>query len=159
MSFFGEMDRGLGAKGDFAQADVIPHEVAHHVQYVTGILQTANHTLRQKGQSQGPTPSPSTPSDRPISMQAHGLPIAISPRPSSQATWRKRSGQPVLWAMTVYKNALKALPCQIALPMAPAPNGWPGSKRAVKAGVYAAAIDLQPETFKRVRRLLRRARF
>jgi predicted metalloprotease len=53
MSFFEEMDRGLGAKGDFAQAYVIAHEVAHHVQDVTGILPKANRTMRQQGQSKG----------------------------------------------------------------------------------------------------------
>ncbi|MCA3691805.1 neutral zinc metallopeptidase [Aquidulcibacter sp.] len=53
MSFFEEMDRGLGAQGDFAQAYVIAHEVAHHVQYVTGILPQANRAMRQQGQSKG----------------------------------------------------------------------------------------------------------
>ncbi len=53
MSFFEEMDRNLGAKGDFAQAYVIAHEVAHHVQDVTGILPKANRAMRQQGQSKG----------------------------------------------------------------------------------------------------------
>ena len=53
MSFFEEMDRGLGAKGDFAQAYVIAHEVAHYVQDVTGILPKANRAMRQQGQSKG----------------------------------------------------------------------------------------------------------
>ena len=53
MSFFEEIDRGLGAKGDFAQAYVIAHEVAHHVQDVTGILPKANRAMRQQGQSKG----------------------------------------------------------------------------------------------------------
>lgn len=53
MSFFEEMDRGLGAKGDFAQAYVIAHEVAHHVQDVTGILPKASRAMRQQGQSKG----------------------------------------------------------------------------------------------------------
>lgn len=34
--FYQVMDRQLGAKGDFARAYVIAHEVAHHVQNVTG---------------------------------------------------------------------------------------------------------------------------
>lgn len=34
--FYQIMERQLGAKGDFAQAYVIAHEVAHHVQNVTG---------------------------------------------------------------------------------------------------------------------------
>ncbi|MFN5270462.1 MAG: neutral zinc metallopeptidase [Hyphomonadaceae bacterium] len=53
MSFFEEMDRGLGAKGDFAQAYVIAHEVAHHLQDVTGILPKANRAMRQQGQNKG----------------------------------------------------------------------------------------------------------
>jgi predicted metalloprotease len=53
MSFFEEMDRGLGAQGDFAQAYVIAHEVAHHVQNVTGILPKANRAMRQQGQTKG----------------------------------------------------------------------------------------------------------
>ncbi|WP_313585957.1 neutral zinc metallopeptidase [Aquidulcibacter sp.] len=53
LSFFEEMDRGLGAKGDFAQAYVIAHEVAHHVQDVTGILPRANRAMRKQGQSKG----------------------------------------------------------------------------------------------------------
>lgn len=53
MSFFEEMDRGLGAKGDFAQAYVIAHEVAHHVQDVTGVLPKANRAMRQEGRNKG----------------------------------------------------------------------------------------------------------
>jgi uncharacterized protein len=53
MSFFDEMDRGLGAKGDFAQAYVIAHEVGHHVQDVLGILPQANQAMRSRGQAKG----------------------------------------------------------------------------------------------------------
>jgi len=35
--FFQEMETRLGAKGDFAQAYVIAHEVGHHIQTITGI--------------------------------------------------------------------------------------------------------------------------
>ena len=39
LSFFGEMERKLGAAGDFAQAYVVAHEVGHHVQKLTGITE------------------------------------------------------------------------------------------------------------------------
>lgn len=37
-SFFRDMQRKLGASGDFAQAYVIAHEVGHHIQNLLGIL-------------------------------------------------------------------------------------------------------------------------
>ncbi len=39
LSFFQELDRRFDAPGDFAQAYVIAHEVAHHVQTLTGRAQ------------------------------------------------------------------------------------------------------------------------
>ena len=36
LRFFNELDRKLGAPGDFAQAYVIAHEVGHHVQNLLG---------------------------------------------------------------------------------------------------------------------------
>ena len=53
MSFFDEMDRGLGAKGDFAQAYVIAHEVGHHVQDVLEILPQAHQAMRRRGEDKG----------------------------------------------------------------------------------------------------------
>jgi hypothetical protein len=40
--FFATMTQRLGAKGDFAAAYVVAHEVAHHVQNELGILSQAN---------------------------------------------------------------------------------------------------------------------
>jgi uncharacterized protein len=53
MGFFDEMDRGLGAKGDFAQAYVIAHEVGHHVQDVLEILPQAHQAMRNRGEAKG----------------------------------------------------------------------------------------------------------
>ncbi|MCQ2253289.1 MAG: neutral zinc metallopeptidase [Bacteroidales bacterium] len=39
LGFFSTMKRQLGAKGDFAFAYVIAHEVGHHIEYETGVLQ------------------------------------------------------------------------------------------------------------------------
>jgi len=42
MAFFKVMDRQLGAGGDFAQAYVIAHEIAHHVQNELGVMEQVN---------------------------------------------------------------------------------------------------------------------
>src|SRR5262249_53584211 len=36
LSFYRDMERKLGAKGDFARAYVVAHEVGHHVQHLLG---------------------------------------------------------------------------------------------------------------------------
>ncbi|MEP1470239.1 MAG: neutral zinc metallopeptidase [Halieaceae bacterium] len=46
LSFFGDLAQRHGAPGDFAQAYVVAHEVAHHVQTLLGISQQ----VRQAGQ-------------------------------------------------------------------------------------------------------------
>jgi hypothetical protein len=50
--FFTTLSRRLGAKGDFAAAYVVAHEVAHHVQNELGILGQANTLRRQVSQSE-----------------------------------------------------------------------------------------------------------
>jgi uncharacterized protein len=48
--FFATLSRQLGAKGDFAAAYVIAHEVAHHVQNELGILGQVEQLRRQSSQ-------------------------------------------------------------------------------------------------------------
>ena len=50
--FFSTMQNQLGAKGDFAMAYVVAHEVAHHVQDELGILGKANQARAQVSQSE-----------------------------------------------------------------------------------------------------------
>lgn len=45
--FFVTLDRQLGAKGDFASAYVVAHEISHHVQNELGILSRANEVRAQ----------------------------------------------------------------------------------------------------------------
>jgi uncharacterized protein len=46
LSFYEQLRRDLGAPGDFAQAYVIAHEVGHHVQNVTGIMERVDRANR-----------------------------------------------------------------------------------------------------------------
>ncbi|MGL6210262.1 MAG: KPN_02809 family neutral zinc metallopeptidase [Paracoccaceae bacterium] len=50
--FFTTMDQRLGAKGDFAAAYVVAHEVAHHVQNELGILGKAHQLRAQSSQTE-----------------------------------------------------------------------------------------------------------
>ena len=52
LSFFKNMQRNLGADGDFAYAYVIAHEVGHHVQYLLGILGEAHSRMQQMSQTE-----------------------------------------------------------------------------------------------------------
>lgn len=50
--FFVTLGRRMGAKGDFAAAYVVAHEIAHHVQNELGILGKANQIRQQSSQAQ-----------------------------------------------------------------------------------------------------------
>ncbi|MBO4660281.1 MAG: zinc metallopeptidase [Prevotella sp.] len=47
LSFFTQMERQLGAPGDFARAYVIAHEVGHHVENLLGTLSKAHAQMNQ----------------------------------------------------------------------------------------------------------------
>lgn len=51
-AFFATLSQRLGAKGDFAAAYVIAHEVAHHVQNELGILGKVNRLRQQSSQTE-----------------------------------------------------------------------------------------------------------
>lgn len=48
--FFRVLESQLGAKGDFAQAYVIAHEVAHHVQNLMGVMRKSHEMKQQVSQ-------------------------------------------------------------------------------------------------------------
>jgi uncharacterized protein len=52
-SFFQEMQTKLGASGDFAHAYVIAHEVGHHIQNLTGVLDEASKQQRRVSSREG----------------------------------------------------------------------------------------------------------
>lgn len=49
LSFYQTLSRQFGAKGDFAQAYVLAHEVGHHVQNIIGVLPEFNRMRRSMG--------------------------------------------------------------------------------------------------------------
>lgn len=52
LSFFDELHNRLGAKGDFAQAYVIAHEVGHHVQNMLGIAAKVNAAQQRASEAE-----------------------------------------------------------------------------------------------------------
>ena len=51
-SFYSELRNRFGAAGDFAQAYVIAHEVGHHIQYLTGVLEQAQREQQRLSSTQ-----------------------------------------------------------------------------------------------------------
>jgi len=51
LGFFGQLEQDLDSPGDFAQAYVIAHEVAHHVQNELGVMAQVDQLRRQVDQS------------------------------------------------------------------------------------------------------------
>ena len=54
LSFFTDLQKSLGAPGDFAQAYVVAHEVAHHVQNVLGTNDQVANAVRKKPSQENP---------------------------------------------------------------------------------------------------------
>ncbi|MEO9601069.1 neutral zinc metallopeptidase [Parasphingorhabdus sp.] len=52
-SFFREMSTRMGAKGDFAQAYVIAHEVGHHIQNLTGVADQVRNAQSRASKAEG----------------------------------------------------------------------------------------------------------
>ncbi len=52
-SFFREMQTRMGAKGDFAQAYVIAHEVGHHIQKLSGVADQVRQAQSRAGKAEG----------------------------------------------------------------------------------------------------------
>lgn len=47
LEFMNELQRRLGAEGDFAQAYIVAHEIAHHVQNLLGVMDDVNRAQQE----------------------------------------------------------------------------------------------------------------
>lgn len=52
LSFFADLEKNLGAPGDFARAYVIAHEVGHHIQTLTGVSDQVNAIRKRSSEKQ-----------------------------------------------------------------------------------------------------------
>ena len=52
LDFFKDMERTIGAGGDFTYAYVIAHEVGHHVQYLLGTLDAAHQRMNSLSEAE-----------------------------------------------------------------------------------------------------------
>ena len=131
LSFFRDLDRQLGAPGDFAQAYVIAHEVAHHVGITCkrcwGSASRSVPVARARRARQS-TRCLFARNCRPIALRAFGVTQhSSSARCWSQEILRKRCAPLPRLAMTACSNAAVATSCPTASLTAHRRSAWNGS--------------------------------
>ena len=72
LDFFKDMQRSIGAGGDFAYAYVIAHEVGHHVQYLLGTLDQAHSAMAPLSTTRCSIPS------SPAMLKRQSTPLPVS---------------------------------------------------------------------------------
>jgi predicted metalloprotease len=122
-AFFDDMTRQLNAPGEFARAYVIAHEVGHHIQNVTGVMQRSAHCARRAKRWKARTASACVRNCRPIVMPASGPTTRnASCNGSKPATSNRRSMPPPPSATTACSSSPAAMSCPTPSPTAPAPS-------------------------------------
>ena len=99
LTFLDQLQKQLGASGDFARAYVIAHEIGHHVQNQLGVMQDVDQATQENpddrnkprsGSSSRPTASPASgrtrPSPRATCWRAETWRKVSMPRPPSATT-------------------------------------------------------------------------